>query len=144
VEGVSSQALIKSNQLRSAKRRKNKTPGTLPWGFSLDQTLIDYAAVAFRFLRQPSRRNPTNPLANSGNAAGNGTCDTVLSVAIVNGGGMKGSPIVSVIVAPESCRSCMQLSIAHSKTKFISKPKWTPEGRLLDSKDSELPAVVSN
>ena len=32
----------------------------------------DYAALAFRFLRQASRTNPTNPLANSGRAVGTG------------------------------------------------------------------------
>jgi hypothetical protein len=41
-----------------------KAPGTLPWGFSLDQTLIDYAAMAFFFLRQPSRPNTPRPAAN--------------------------------------------------------------------------------
>ena len=52
---------------------QTKTPGTSPRGFSLHQTLIDYAAF---FLRHPSRPNPARPVAKSGSAAGSGTADT--------------------------------------------------------------------
>jgi hypothetical protein len=44
----------------------------------LDRTLKrDYASIAFRFLRHPSRPNPARPEAKSGSAAGSGTSLTV-------------------------------------------------------------------
>src|SRR3974377_873109 len=37
-------------------------------------------AAAFRFLRQPSRTNPTRPETKSGRAPGSGTCEKVAEV----------------------------------------------------------------
>ena len=60
----------------------NKTPGTLPWG--LDRPLKrDYAVTVLFFLRQPSRPNPTKPVAKSGRAPGRGTFDTETSTGPV-------------------------------------------------------------
>jgi len=47
-----------------------RTLASVPGGFLLDQTLIDYAAF---FLRQPSRPNPARPVAKSGSAPGSGS-----------------------------------------------------------------------
>ena len=71
---------------------KTKPRDICPGVFLLDQTLIDYAAF---FLRQPSRSNPTNPLAKSGSAAGRGTALTPLTLAVN----------VTLVVSPVS-RSC--------------------------------------
>jgi len=53
-----------------------------PRSFLLDQRLIDYAAIGFFFLRQPSRPNPTRLEAKSGNAVGKGTGEIVLVVPL--------------------------------------------------------------
>jgi hypothetical protein len=53
-------------------RQQTKTPGHCA-GVFLDRTLIDCAAISFGFLRQPSRLNPTRPVAKSGRAAAKGT-----------------------------------------------------------------------
>jgi len=47
---------------------KQKPQGQCPGAFLLDQMLIDYAAIAFFFLRQPSRPNPTRPVVRWGAA----------------------------------------------------------------------------
>jgi hypothetical protein len=40
-------------------RQQTKTPGHCPGAFLLEQTLIDYAALAFRFLRQSEEASST-------------------------------------------------------------------------------------
>jgi len=40
----------------------------------------DYAAIAFRFLRQPSRPSAPRPVAKSGRVAGTGTLETGVNV----------------------------------------------------------------
>jgi len=49
----------------------------------LDRTLIDYAAIAFFFLRQPSTPNPTRPVGKSGSAVGRGTAVAMARCALV-------------------------------------------------------------
>ena len=49
-------------------------------GFLLDQTLIHYATIAFRFLRQPSKPNAPRPVAKSGRAAGSGVSALTVKV----------------------------------------------------------------
>jgi len=50
--------------------------------FSQIFKLLNQPAAAFFFLRQPSRPNPTRPVAKSGSAAGSGTGETPFQLAV--------------------------------------------------------------
>ena len=63
---------------------KNKTPG-LPRALVRLCTKRTYALKAFRFLRQPSRTNPTRPETKSGRAPGRGTTSPVSEKLALNG-----------------------------------------------------------
>ena len=47
-------------------------------------SLIDYAATAFFFLRQPSRPNPARPEANSGSAPGSWIALTLATSSVAH------------------------------------------------------------
>ena len=57
---------------------KNKTPGHAR-GLVRLCAKRTYTLAVFRFLRQPSRPNPTRPLAKSGSEGGTGTTSAVIS-----------------------------------------------------------------
>ena len=107
-----SDTTIKSRALHFIKQ---KPQGHCPGAFVRIRTLKwDYAAISFRFLRQPSTPKPASPVAKSGRAAGSGTFEVAI-VAIANG--CVSVPLTAVCPA-ESSRSIVLI--------FEKNTRWEP------------------